>query len=100
LQWQWAKVGKQNSGTRLIIPNAGADILSLVPCGCKRCLEVLFQISQPGYAMGEVAVKSFKNAMTITWKYAAGDESVKGFLKRSFEKGGGRLTKQLKFTIF
>ena len=35
-----------------------------------------------------------KTAMTITWKYAAGDESVNGF-KEGFEKGGGKVTKQL-----
>src|SRR4029077_3115964 len=33
-------------------------------------------------------------AMTITWKYAAGDESVAGF-KEGFEKGGGKVLKQL-----
>ncbi len=32
--------------------------------------------------------------VTITWKYAAGDESVKGF-KESFEKGGGTVVKEL-----
>jgi branched-chain amino acid transport system substrate-binding protein len=32
--------------------------------------------------------------MTITWKYAAGDESVNGF-KEGFEKGGGKVVKQL-----
>jgi branched-chain amino acid transport system substrate-binding protein len=45
--------------------------------------------------MGEVAAKKgYKTAMTITWKYAAGEESVKGF-KESFEKGGGKVTKEL-----
>ena len=32
--------------------------------------------------------------MTLTWKYAAGDESVNGF-KEGFEKGGGKVVKQL-----
>ena len=32
--------------------------------------------------------------MTITWKYAAGDESVKGF-KDGFEKAGGKVVKEL-----
>ena len=41
--------------------------------------------------MGEVAAKQGKKtAMTITWKYAAGDESVAGF-KEGFEKGGGKV---------
>jgi branched-chain amino acid transport system substrate-binding protein len=45
--------------------------------------------------MGEVvAKKGHKKVVTITWKYAAGDESVKGF-KESFEKGGGTVVKEL-----
>ena len=34
------------------------------------------------------ASASSSPAVSITWKYAAGDESVKGF-KEAFEKGGG-----------
>jgi branched-chain amino acid transport system substrate-binding protein len=50
---------------------------------------------QPGYAMGEVvAKKGHKKVVTITWKYAAGDETVKGF-KEAFEKGGGTVVKEL-----
>ena len=50
---------------------------------------------QPGYAMGNVlAAKGLKKVVTITWKYAAGDESVRGF-KEGFEKGGGSVVKEL-----
>ena len=50
---------------------------------------------QPGYAMGEaMAKKGHKNVVTITWKYAAGDECVQG-LQGSFEKGGGKVVKEL-----
>jgi branched-chain amino acid transport system substrate-binding protein len=88
-----AKVAK-DSGTLLIIPNAGADIITGPMCA-KNIFRSSFSNSQPGFAMGEVAAKKgLKNAMTITWKYAAGDESVKGF-KESFEKGGGKVTKEL-----
>jgi branched-chain amino acid transport system substrate-binding protein len=45
--------------------------------------------------MGEVvARKGIKNVVTITWKYAAGNESIGGF-KEAFEKGGGKVTKEL-----
>ena len=45
--------------------------------------------------MGEVvAKKGHKKVVTITWKYAAGDESIRGF-KESFEKGGGKVVKEL-----
>ena len=88
-----AKVAKE-TGTTLIIPNAGADIITGPMCA-KNIFRSSFSNSQPGVAMGEVAAKKgYKNAMTITWKYAAGEESVKGF-KESFEKGGGKVTKEL-----
>ncbi|HYG43077.1 MAG TPA: ABC transporter substrate-binding protein, partial [Bordetella sp.] len=50
---------------------------------------------QPGYAMGPVAAaKGHKTAVTITWKYAAGDEQMKGF-SEGFEKAGGKVVKEL-----
>jgi branched-chain amino acid transport system substrate-binding protein len=63
------------------------------------CAQNIFRSSfsnwQPGYAMGEVAAKrGAKKAVTITWKYAAGDESVGGF-KEAFEKAGGQVVKEL-----
>ncbi len=88
-----AKVAKDNK-TILIVPNAGADAVTGPMCG-----ETIFRSSfsnwQPGYAMGEVMAKrGLKNVVTITWKYAAGDESVRGF-KEAFEKGGGKVVKEL-----
>jgi branched-chain amino acid transport system substrate-binding protein len=45
--------------------------------------------------MGKVmADRGIKTAVTITWKYAAGDESVAGF-KDAFTKGGGKVLKEL-----
>jgi branched-chain amino acid transport system substrate-binding protein len=45
--------------------------------------------------MGVVAAqKGHKTAVTITHKYAAGDESVGGF-REAFEKGGGKVVKDL-----
>ena len=50
---------------------------------------------QPGYAMGIVAgQRGHKRAMTITWNYAAGAETVKGFTE-GLEKGGGKVIKDL-----
>jgi branched-chain amino acid transport system substrate-binding protein len=88
-----AKVVK-DTGTTLIIPNAGADAITGPMCS-KNIFRSSYTNGQPGFAMGEVAAKKgYKNAMTITWKYAAGEESVKGF-KESFEKNGGKVTKEL-----
>jgi branched-chain amino acid transport system substrate-binding protein len=88
-----AKVAK-DSGTMLIIPNAGAEAITGPMCA-KNIFRSSFTNGQPGFAMGEVAAKKgYKTAMTITWKYAAGEESVKGF-KEGFEKGGGKVSKEL-----
>jgi branched-chain amino acid transport system substrate-binding protein len=88
-----AKAAKE-SGTLLIVPNAGADAVTGAMCA-PNIFRSSFSNWQPGYAMGEVmAKKGIKKVVTITWKYAAGDESVKGF-KESFEKGGGMVVKEL-----
>ena len=49
----------------------------------------------PAIAMGKVlAERGIKKVVTITWKYAAGDESINGF-KEGFEKAGGKVVKEL-----
>ena len=88
-----AKVAK-DTGTFLIVPNAGADAVTGPMCA-PNIFRSSFSNWQPGYAMGEVvAKKGAKKVVTITWKYAAGDESVRGF-KEAFEKSGGKVVKEL-----
>jgi branched-chain amino acid transport system substrate-binding protein len=88
-----AKVAK-DTGTVLIVPNAGAEAVTGAMCA-PNIFRSSFSNWQPGYAMGEVvAKKGYKKVVTITWKYAAGDESVQGF-KEAFEKGGGSVVKEL-----
>jgi branched-chain amino acid transport system substrate-binding protein len=88
-----AKVAK-DTGTLLIVPNAGANAVTGPMCG-KNIYRSSFTNAQPGYAMGEaLAKKGVKKVVTITWKYAAGDESVGGF-KEAFEKSGGKIVEQL-----
>jgi branched-chain amino acid transport system substrate-binding protein len=88
-----AKVAK-DTGTPLIVPNAGAAAVTGSMCA-PNIFRSSFSNWQPGYAMGEVvALKGYKNVVTITWKYAAGDESVRGF-KEAFEKAGGKVVKEL-----
>ena len=84
----------RDSGTMLIVPNAGADAVTGPMCA-PHIFRSSFSNWQPGYAMGEVmAKKGHKKVVTITWKYAAGDESVKGF-REAFEKAGGQVVKDL-----
>ncbi len=88
-----AKAAK-DSGTLLIVPNAGADAVTGPMCAVTT-FRSSFSNWQPGYAMGKVvADKGHKKVITITWKYAAGDESVRGF-KEAFEKAGGQVVKEL-----
>ena len=88
-----AKAAKDNN-TLLIIPNAGADAITGAMCA-SNIVRSSFSNWQPAFAMGKVAAeKGHKKAITITWNYAAGNESVKGFTE-AFEKGGGKVMKEL-----
>lgn len=88
-----ARVAK-GSGTLMINPNAGADALTGSMCAVN-IFRSSFSSWQPSFAIGQaMAAKGHKTAATITWKYAAGDEMVKGF-KEGFEKAGGKVTKEL-----
>jgi branched-chain amino acid transport system substrate-binding protein len=84
----------RESNTLMIVPNAGADALTGAQCA-PNIFRSSFSNWQPGYAAGVVAAgKGYKRAMSITWNYAAGNEAVKGFTE-GFEKGGGKVTKEL-----
>ena len=88
-----AKAAKQ-SNTILIVPNAGADVITGPMCGAN-IFRTSFTNWQPAFAMGKVAAeRGHKKAMTVTWNYAAGQESTKGFAE-AFEKGGGKITGNL-----
>jgi branched-chain amino acid transport system substrate-binding protein len=84
----------RESGTLMIVPNAGADEVTGPMCA-KNIFRTSFSNWQTGYAPGVVAAqKGYKRAMTITWNYAAGNQMVKGFTE-AFEKGGGKVIKDL-----
>ena len=89
VQMAIVKAARENN-TLLIIPNAGVDEATGPLCA-PNIFRVSFSNSQPGLAMGIVAaLRGYKTAVTITWKYAAGEQSVGGF-KETFEKGGGKV---------
>ena len=89
-----ARAAKE-SNTLLIVPNAGSDAVTGPMCA-PNIFRSSFSNWQPAYAMGEVAAKQEKKktAITISWKYAAGDEMTNAF-KEGFEKEGGKVVKQL-----
>jgi branched-chain amino acid transport system substrate-binding protein len=87
------KVAKDNN-TMLVIPNAGADAATGPLCA-PNIFRSSFSNWQPAFPMGKVMVdKGLKTAVTLSWKYAAGEESVNGF-KEGFEKAGGKVLKDL-----
>ncbi len=88
-----AKVAKE-TGTLLIVPNAGANAITGPMCA-KNIFRSSFSSWQSGYAMGKVAAeRGHKRIVTITWNYAFGNESVAAFTE-GFEKGGGKVTESL-----
>ncbi|MCK9258952.1 MAG: ABC transporter substrate-binding protein [Azoarcus sp.] len=88
-----AKVAR-DSKTLMIIPNAGADELTGPLCA-PNVFRTSFTNWQPAYAMGKVAAeRGHKTAVTLTWKYAAGEQAVNGFAD-AFKGAGGKVLKQL-----
>jgi branched-chain amino acid transport system substrate-binding protein len=88
-----ARAAKE-SGTLLIVPNAGADAVTGPMCA-PNIFRSSFSNWQSSYAAGDVVAKQGKKkAITITWKYAAGEEMANAF-KEGFEKSGGQVVKQL-----
>ena len=88
-----ARAAKE-SNTLLIVPNAGADAITGPLCS-PGIVRSSFSNWQPGFATGTIAAqKGHKRAMTITWNYAAGAETVKGFTE-AFERSGGKVLKDL-----
>jgi branched-chain amino acid transport system substrate-binding protein len=88
-----AKAARDNNAL-LIIPNAGQDEITGALCA-PNIFRTSFANSQPGIAMGKVAAeRGHKTAVTLAWKYSAGEQSTGGF-KETFEKGGGKVIKEL-----
>lgn len=85
----------RESGVLHIIPNAGVGVATGALCA-PNIFRTSFSNWQPGYGMGVALAKrkNVKSAVTITWRYAAGEETVKGF-KDGFTKGGGKIAKEL-----
>jgi len=88
-----AKVLKE-TGTLWINPNGGAGAMTGAACA-PNFFRTSFSNWQSTHALGKVLkAKGHKNAVFITWKYAAGEEMMQGF-KEGFEKEGGKLIKEL-----
>ena len=88
-----AKVAR-DTNSMLIIPNAGANAATGPMCA-PNIWRTSFSNWQPGFPMGKVMYDAgHRNVMTITWRYAAGQEMVDAF-KENFTKAGGKIVEEL-----
>ncbi|CAG0953047.1 Leu/Ile/Val-binding protein [Burkholderiales bacterium] len=88
-----AKVARENN-TLLIVPNAGADEVTGPLCA-PNIFRTSFSNWQSAFAMGPVTYeKGARKVVTLTWKYAAGQQMTDAF-KESFEKAGGKVIKEM-----
>jgi branched-chain amino acid transport system substrate-binding protein len=88
-----AKVARE-AGVLTIIPNAGADALTGPLCA-PNIFRSSFSNWQFMHPVGKLAAdRGHKSAVYMTWKYAAGEESLASF-KESFTKLGGKVVKEL-----
>ncbi len=84
----------RESGVLHINPNAGAAAATGALCA-PNIFRTSFSNWQPSYPMGKVlADRGIKKVVTLTHKYAAGDEAIDGF-KEGFTKAGGTVVKEL-----
>ena len=83
------------AGVLHIIPNAGLGAAAGALCA-PNIFRTSFSDWQSGFAMGSVMAKrsAARSVVTLSWRYAAGEESVKGF-RVAFLKGGGKIAKEL-----
>jgi branched-chain amino acid transport system substrate-binding protein len=88
-----AKVAKDTNAL-LIVPNAGANEVTGPMCA-PNIWRTSFTNWQPAFPMGKVMYDAgHRNVMTITWRYAAGQQMVDAF-KENFLKLGGKVTEEL-----
>lgn len=93
VQMGMVKIAKE-SGTLLIIPNAGLDAATGALCA-PNIFRSSFSNWQPSYPMGKVlADRGVKNVVSLAWKYGAGEEAIAGFTE-GFIKAGGNSVRGL-----
>ncbi|MEX0732902.1 MAG: ABC transporter substrate-binding protein [Aquisalimonadaceae bacterium] len=81
-------------GTILIIPNAGLDAATRQLCG-PNIFRTSFSNWQPAYPMGQIAYdRGYRNVVTMSWRYGAGQEALAGF-KEGFTAAGGEIMEEI-----
>ncbi|TAN70374.1 MAG: ABC transporter permease [Magnetospirillum sp.] len=84
----------RETGTITIIPNAGANVATGPMCA-PNIFRTSFSNWQTTWPLGKVAYdRGHRNIVTMTWKYAAGEEMI-GAFEENFQKHGGKIAKQI-----
>jgi branched-chain amino acid transport system substrate-binding protein len=84
----------RETGTITIIPNAGANVATGPMCA-PNIFRTSFSNWQTTWPLGKVAYdRGYRNVVTMTWKYAAGEEMI-GAFEENFQKQGGKIVKQI-----
>ncbi len=87
------KVARQ-TGTILVIPNAGLNVATRELCA-PNIFRTSFSNWQADYAMAKPAYDAgYRRIVTISWRYAAGTEHL-GAFEEEFERLGGEIVKQI-----
>ena len=87
------KVAKE-TGTLVIIPNAGANAATGSMCA-PNVFRTSFSNWQPTHPLGKVMVENgHKKSVFVTWRYGAGEEALASF-REGFEAEGGEVIKEL-----
>lgn len=83
------------AGVLHIIPNAGLAAATGALCA-RNIFRTSFSNWQSGFAMGSVLARrsAIRKVVSLGWRYAAGEESLKGF-RSAYLKGGGRVAREL-----
>jgi branched-chain amino acid transport system substrate-binding protein len=84
----------QETGSLVIIPNAGANAATGAMCA-PNVFRTSFSNWQPTHPLGRIMIKDgHKKSVFITWKYGAGEEALASF-REGFEAAGGEVIKEL-----
>jgi branched-chain amino acid transport system substrate-binding protein len=84
----------QETGSLVIIPNAGANAATGAMCA-PNVFRTSFSNWQPTHPLGRIMIKDgHKKSVFITWKYGAGEEALASF-REGFEAVGGEVIKEL-----
>ena len=84
----------RDTGTLLIIPNAGVNAATGGLCA-PNIFRTSFSSWQTSYPLGKLMIdRGHQNIVTIAWKYSFGEESVSAF-SEGLAKAGGKVSKEL-----